>query len=124
MNTVWVRWNSTRSCSPFRGFVSSCGRVGADMGVKQNGSVGAEATRPQRFSAMPPCLCLQSSRQSARGAQGWLALAATAAYNRSVNTATQVHRAAAQRLSLGAGYFQRSASLTCRCGATASWRGT
>ena len=94
----------TRSCSPFRGVVASRGQVGAHKGLRQSEFLGAEAERRPSLSAMPPYSCLHSSRQLHPGLQAWLALASTAAYNRSLNADTQP---AAARRPLRAGYLQR-----------------
>jgi hypothetical protein len=62
------------------------------------------------WSPMPPSYRQHLSLQSHSGALGWLALAATAAYNRSINTDAQVRPLAALAPCPCAGYLQRWAA--------------
>jgi hypothetical protein len=61
-----------------------------------------------------PLIALQHPSHKGRAfVRAWLALAADAGHNRSANTDAQVRPAAARRLSLGAGYFQRYVARRC-----------
>ena len=59
------------------------------------------------WSPMPPSNRQHRVCQSHLGAPGWLALAASAAYNRSINTDAQVRPCAARTRLVCAGYLQR-----------------
>ena len=107
MSKAYRRSRFARSCSPFRGSVNAHGRAGAQRGLQGCESAGAEAVKQLGFSAMPPYSCPHSSRQSRISAPTALALATTAAYNRSIHTDTQVLPAAARPRLMGAGDFRR-----------------